>query len=96
MVTRRRTDEQGQTNFEKLGAYKWNFSFVKVKKYLWQTDICAFIVSEFEELYRQEETYDPAMSMFDFAGGPCYDHIWVAALALNCTDAYLKAIGRTH
>ena len=34
------------------------------------------------------------MSMFDIAGGPCYDHIWVAALALNCTDAYMKKIGK--
>ena len=44
-------------------------------------------------MYRQETTYDPAMFMFDYAGGPCYDHIWVAALALNCTDAYLKDAG---
>ena len=50
-------------------------------------------VSEFEDLYRQEETYDPANTMFDFAGGPCYDHIWIAALALNCTDDYLKRTG---
>ena len=44
-------------------------------------------------MYRQETTYDSAMFMFDYAGGPCYDHIWVAALALNCTDAYLKDAG---
>ena len=51
------------------------------------------IVPEFEVLFKQEETYDPSKYMFDFAAGNCYDHIWVAALALNCTDAYLKEIG---
>ena len=53
-----------------------------------------FAVSEFEVLYRLEETYDPSMSMYDIVSGTCYDHIWVAAIALNCTDAYLKSIGQ--
>ena len=50
-------------------------------------------VPEFESLYRQEETYDPTKYMFEHVSAPCYDHIWVAALALNCTDDYLKRIG---
>ena len=48
---------------------------------------------EFEALYKQEETYDPSKYMFEFVTGNCYDHIWVAALALNCTDAYLTETG---
>ena len=41
-----------------------------------------------------EETYDPSKITFSFVTAPCYDHIWVAALALNCTDAHLKAMGK--
>ena len=66
----------------------FNQAQFKTKSFLY------FVVSEFTDLYHKEDTYDPAMSMFDFAGGPCYDHIWVAALALNCTDAYMKKIGK--
>ena len=51
------------------------------------------LVPEFEALYVQEETYDPTKYMFEHVSGPCYDHIWVSALALNCTDARLKEIG---
>ena len=56
--------------------------------------ILSFKVPEFEALYVQEETYDPTKYMFEHVSGPCYDHIWVSALALNCTDARLKAIGK--
>ena len=48
---------------------------------------------EFQTLFKEEETYDPSKYMFEFAAGQCYDHIWVAALALNCTDIYLKEQG---
>ena len=54
-----------------------------------------FIVEgEFQTLFKQEETYDPSKYTFEFVSGQCYDHIWVTALALNCTDTYLKALGR--
>ena len=49
-------------------------------------------VPEFEMLVKQEETYEPWHDMY-IINGQCYDHIWVAALALNCTDAYLKVNG---
>ena len=51
------------------------------------------VVPEFEVLYKQEETYDPSKYNYEIISGQCYDHVWVAALALNCTDAYLKSIG---
>lgn len=49
---------------------------------------------KFEKLVQEEETYDPSKDAYNFVLGQCYDHIWVAALALNCTDAYLKAVGK--
>ena len=48
---------------------------------------------EFSELYRQEETYDPANNRLEHYAPGCYDHLWVSALALNCTDAYMKTTG---
>ena len=48
---------------------------------------------EFEVLYKKEETYDSSNYNFESVSGQCYDHIWIAALALNCTDAYLKVTG---
>ena len=53
-----------------------------------------YIGPEFEELLKDEETYDPSKAMFSFVAAQCYDHIWIAALALNCTDTYLKATGK--
>ena len=44
-------------------------------------------------MYVQEETYDVKYKMFEFVGAKCYDHVWVAGLALNCTEAYLKETG---
>ena len=53
-----------------------------------------YVVSEFDSLYRQEDTYDMSHSSFEFIAAMCYDHVWVAALALNCTDAYLRRNGK--
>ena len=55
--------------------------------------ICS-TADEFETLYKEEETYDPSEYTYEFTAGQCYDHIWVTALALNCTDSYLKEHGR--
>ena len=56
---------------------------------------CAiFSVSEFEELYKQDDTYDVAHQQFEFCATFSYDHIWVAALALNCTETFLRETGR--
>ena len=62
--------------------------------YLKHRLICKISVSEFEELYRQEETYDVAHQQFEFCATFSYDHIWVAALALNCTETFLRDTGR--
>ena len=53
-----------------------------------------FSVSEFEELYKQEDTYDVAHQQFEFCATFSYDHIWVAALAFNCTETFLRETGR--
>ena len=53
-------------------------------------------MDEFEKLIKQEETYDPTNYAYEFANGQCYDTIWVAALALNCTDNFLKTTGEWH
>ena len=61
----------------------------------YRRDICCCFLTgpEFDELIKQEETYDPSKIMYSFVTASCYDHIWAAALALNCTEAHLKAIG---
>ena len=53
-----------------------------------------FSAQEFDELYIHEETYDPKHYMYEFVAAKCYDHVWVAALALNCTETYLANIGK--
>ena len=55
-----------------------------------------FLVTEYDALYKQEELYDPALYMHHSMSGQCYDHIWVAAMALDCTDAHLKATGKFY
>ena len=55
--------------------------------------VTSFAVSEFFSMYYKEETYDSAYSMYEFGVTFCYDHVWLAALALNCTDSYLREIG---
>ena len=52
------------------------------------------LAQEFDELYKKEETYDPKHHTFEFVAAKCYDHVWVAALALNCTESYLESIGK--
>ena len=52
-----------------------------------------FVVPEFYDLYKKEETYDPSYSSLEQFAPACYDHIWIAALALNCTETYLKTTG---
>ena len=58
-------------------------------------NVCMFmcLVPEFKALYYQEETYDSSHKRLEFISAGCYDHIWVASLALNCTDTYLKSTG---
>ena len=51
-------------------------------------------VSEFDELYRNEKTYNPAYETFYWCAPYSYDHVWIAALALNCTETYLRRIGK--
>ena len=51
------------------------------------------LVSEFYTRYRQEETYDIKNKIYEeVSANLCYDHVWVAALALNCTSEYLRQI----
>lgn len=49
--------------------------------------------SEFEERYFNHPDYNVAMKSYDFVSYQCYDHIWIAALALNCTAEKLTAAG---
>ena len=55
-----------------------------------------YLVSEFLNLYRQEENYQSAYNMYEDGVVLCYDHVWLAALALNCTNAYLTRTGMLH
>ncbi|XP_053374069.1 gamma-aminobutyric acid type B receptor subunit 1-like [Mercenaria mercenaria] len=47
---------------------------------------------EFEERYYSHPTYNALYKDTDIVAHQCYDHIWIAALALNCSDARLKQI----
>ena len=51
-------------------------------------------VSEFDELYKQEETYDPVNDKHYICAPFAYDSIWIAALALNCTENHLRETGK--
>ena len=53
-------------------------------------------VSEFDERYRQEETYDPVNDKYYICAPFAYDSVWVAALALNCTETYLRETGMLY
>ena len=53
-------------------------------------------VSEFDELYKQEETYDPVNDKHYICAPFAYDSIWIAALALNCTETYLRETGKSY
>ena len=50
-------------------------------------------VSEFDELYRQEATYDTVHEQYYICAPLMYDSVWIAALALNCTEKYIRSIG---
>ncbi|KAL4221902.1 Gamma-aminobutyric acid type B receptor subunit 1 [Mactra antiquata] len=49
--------------------------------------------SEFEELFRNYPSYKPETEAFDFVSYQCYDNVWMAALALNCTDTIMRQNG---
>ncbi|XP_045169714.2 gamma-aminobutyric acid type B receptor subunit 1-like [Mercenaria mercenaria] len=51
-------------------------------------------VSEFLKLYREHPTYSPSLEDNMFLTPWCYDHIWAAALALNCTVQTLSDNGQ--
>ena len=55
--------------------------------------IANLTVPEFKTVYRQEESYNPEMQIFEVIGPNCYDAIWAIGLALNCTDTVMKEIG---
>ena len=48
-------------------------------------------VSEFYERFRAHPRYDE--TQWDKMMALCYDHVWLAGLALNCTDEVLQAMG---
>ena len=53
-----------------------------------------FAVVEFDTRLQDYPTYRPDLAHFDRALGQCYDHIWVAAIALDCADKKLREMGR--
>lgn len=56
--------------------------------------IANLTVSEFERRYFNHPKYNPKWKNTDGnSAALCYDHIWAAALALNCTAQVLKEIG---
>ncbi|XP_052793612.1 gamma-aminobutyric acid type B receptor subunit 1-like [Mya arenaria] len=50
-------------------------------------------VSEFLDRYYKDPDYNPDLEIYKVAFGQSYDHIWIAALALHCTDTELRRRG---
>ncbi|XP_052793446.1 gamma-aminobutyric acid type B receptor subunit 1-like [Mya arenaria] len=50
-------------------------------------------VSEFLDRYFNDPGYNTDLDMYKSVVGQSYDHIWIAALALNCTDSELTRRG---
>ncbi|XP_052233278.1 gamma-aminobutyric acid type B receptor subunit 1-like [Dreissena polymorpha] len=48
---------------------------------------------EFKSRFSTHPSYNPATRDYDFVSGQCYDHIWLCALALNCTITALESMG---
>ncbi|XP_052245674.1 gamma-aminobutyric acid type B receptor subunit 1-like [Dreissena polymorpha] len=48
---------------------------------------------EFKSRLTTHPSYNPATRDYDFVSGQCYDHIWLCALALNCTITALESMG---
>jgi len=53
----------------------------------------AILVSEFLDRYYKEPEYDSRTEPYHSVYGQAYDHIWMAALALNCTVNELSMSG---
>ena len=51
-------------------------------------------VTEWYNLFVQEENYQPDKKGFEILSGNSYDAVWGAALTLNCTGETLKGMGR--
>ncbi|XP_052793057.1 gamma-aminobutyric acid type B receptor subunit 1-like [Mya arenaria] len=48
--------------------------------------------SEFMQRYLNHPEYSKETQSYDLIAAQCYDHIWLAALALNCADERLKTM----
>ena len=60
-----------------------------------QRGIANITVSEYTEIYRQDENYQMEfVSTYEYVSPNCYDSMWAIALALNCTDTALKESGK--
>ena len=51
-------------------------------------------VPEFMDRLHSHPLYEPLTKNYEFISGRCYDHIWLAALAMNCTDRRLIEMGQ--
>ncbi|XP_052256428.1 gamma-aminobutyric acid type B receptor subunit 1-like [Dreissena polymorpha] len=49
--------------------------------------------SEFQKRFTSHPSYNQATSGYDIVSGQCYDHIWLGAMALNCTVSALESMG---
>ncbi|XP_045213752.2 gamma-aminobutyric acid type B receptor subunit 1-like isoform X2 [Mercenaria mercenaria] len=51
---------------------------------------------EFAERYYNHPAYTTEAKKYDFYAYQCYDHIWVAAMALDCANHRLKEMGNAR
>ncbi|XP_052793035.1 gamma-aminobutyric acid type B receptor subunit 1-like [Mya arenaria] len=50
--------------------------------------------SEFVQRFLSHPEYNEGSKPYDIVAAQCYDHIWLAALALNCTNERLMTMGK--
>ena len=50
--------------------------------------------NEFKERYFNHPDFDFALKQYEFVSYQCYDHIWIAALALHCTAERMVLEGK--
>ena len=72
------------------GSILASFPFSNIKE---ERGIANITVSEYTELYRQEDAYK-YITEYEYVSPRCYDAIWAISLALNCTDNIIKQTGK--
>ena len=73
------------------GSFMTGFFYENINM---ERGIANLTVKEFNDLFILEDKYRPEHAAFEFLKTNCFDGVWGISIALNCTDAVLKEIGK--